>query len=185
MGPVRRKRDGLAGVSPRGRTLPTKHLGARIYSLAFFLAFALSLLMLATDNNLRTDFGTVTSGYYLHWYVILVAALADLVGAILLVVLATRRAILGGVVGSGLLALIFLGDIFTYSQVGFTSATSFADYLFGITYYGGDIRYLYDLLLAVYLGTFIGGLILFWKTRELRPAPGSASVEPPADRKAE
>ncbi len=157
--------------------MSTKFLGARLYSLAFLLAFALSLVMLATDNNLRTDFGTVTSGYYLHWYVVLVAGLADLAGAILLATLATRRAILGGVVGSGLLALVFVGDIFTYSQVGFSSATSFADYLFGINYYGGNIRYLYDVLLAVYIGTFLAGVILYWKTRE--PASGG-KPSPPA-----
>lgn len=125
--------------------------------------------MLATDNNLRTDFGTVTSGYYLHWYVVLITGLADLAGAALLATLATRKAILGGVVGSGLLALVFVGDILTYSQVGFSSPSSFADYLFGITYYGGNIRYLYDLLVAVYLATFVGGLILFWRTRESAP----------------
>lgn len=149
--------------------MSAKRLGARIYSLPFFLAFVLSIVMLATDNNLRTDFGTVTSGYYLHWYVVLITGLADLAGAALLATLATRKAILGGVVGSGLLALVFVGDILTYSQVGFSSPSSFADYLFGITYYGGNIRYLYDLLVAVYLATFVGGLILFWRTRESAP----------------
>ncbi len=158
--------------------MPTKHLGARVYSVPFLLAFALSLVMLATDKNLRTDFGSVTSGYYLHWYVVLIAGLADLAGAILLATLATRRAILGGVVGSGLLTLVFVGDVFTYSQVGFSSAGSFADYLFGITYYGGDIRYLYDLLLAVYIGTFLVGLILYWRTRE--PTAGSQTSPPSA-----
>ena len=155
--------------------MSAKRLGARIYSLPFFLAFVLSIVMLATDNNLRTDFGTVTSGYYLHWYVVLIAGLADLAGAALLATLATRKAILGGVIGSGLLALVFVGDIFTYSQVGFSSPTSFADYLFGITYYGGDIRYLYDLLLAVYLATFVGGLVLFWRTREAAPEEPSGA----------
>lgn len=143
---------------------------AQIYSGLFFLAAALSILMLLSDTNLRTDFGTVTSGYYLHWYVILITAMADTAGAALLFVVGSRTAIKGGVVGSGLLALIFLGDIFTYSQVGFGSASAFANYLFGITYYGGDLRYLYDLLLAVYLVAFVFGLVALGKTRESGPA---------------
>lgn len=138
---------------------------AAVYSVPFFLAFALSVVMLLTDTNLQTDFGTVTSGYYFHWYVILITALVDLAGAVLLVAVRSRIAIKAGVVGSGLLALIFLGDVFTYSRVGFSSASSFANYLFGVTYYGGDIRYLYDLIVAVYLVAFVFGLIILRKTR--------------------
>ncbi|MFZ0699048.1 MAG: hypothetical protein WAN74_02485 [Thermoplasmata archaeon] len=138
------------------------------YSLPFFLAFVLSVVMLATDKNLQTNFGTVSSGYYFHWYVVLVAAVAAIAGAVLLLVVRSRAAFIGGVIGSGLLAAIFLGDIFTYSQVGFSSMTDFANYLFGITYYGGNIRYLYDVLLAVYLATFFFGLVALALTRRSR-----------------
>ena len=141
------------------------------YSILFFLASALAFVMLATDTNLRTDFGTVSSGYYVHWYVVLVAGIATLAGGALLVATRTRRAILGGIVGSGLLALIIVGDIFTYSQVGSGSASDFAKYLFGVTYYGGDIRYLYDALLGVYLATFVVGLILLSLSGRERPPP--------------
>jgi hypothetical protein len=147
---------------------------ARGYSALFLLACALSVVMLLTDSNLKTDFGTLKSGYYAHWYVVLVTAIADLVGAALLLAVASRTAIRLGVVGSGLLALVFVADIFTYAQVGFASAGDFANYLFGVTYYGGDIRYLYDALLAVYILTFIVGLVMLGRTRS--PGPSSSAA---------
>ena len=152
---------------------------ARIYGAFFALAFALSVVMLLTDTNLRTDFGAVSSGYFLHWDVVLVTALADLVGAVLLMAVASRRAIEVGVVGSGLLALVFVGDIFTYRSVGFATATSFAQYLFGITYYGGDVRYLYDLVLVVYLAAFIFGAVALARTRNPEPPTGGSASGPP------
>jgi len=135
------------------------------YSLPFFLAFALSVVMLITDTNLRTDFGAMSSGYYSHWYVVLGTAVADLGGAIVLLLVRSRLAFKLGVVGSGLLTVLFFAVILTYSQVGFASATDFANYLFGITYSGGDIRYLYDVLLAVYFATFLGGIAVLGLTR--------------------
>ncbi|MGI0054722.1 MAG: hypothetical protein ACREB9_02870 [Thermoplasmata archaeon] len=138
---------------------------AAIYSSLFFLAFGLSVLMLLTDTNLRTDFGSMSSGYYAHWYVILVIAIVDVIGGVLLVVVGSRIAIKAGVVGAGLIALIFVGDILTYGQVGFSSASAFASYLLGWTYSGGNIRYLYDVLLAVYIVAFISGTVALAKTR--------------------
>ena len=149
---------------------------ARIYSGLFFLAFGLSVVMLLTDHNLRTDFGTQSSGYYTHWYVVLATAVADLVGAVLLVLLGSRLAIKGGVVGAGLLLLVFLGAILTYSSVGAASALDFAQYLFGITYSGGDIRYLYDVLVGVYLTAFALGVVIVRVTR-VRPM----SAVPPGE----
>jgi len=127
------------------------------YAGAFVLAFVISVVMLITDTNLQTNFGTV-SMYYAHWYVVLGTAVADLVGAALLLTLRSRTAVKLGVIGSGLLVVLFLAVIATYSQVGFTSAGDFANYLFGVTYYGGDIRYLYDVLLATYIATFLWGV---------------------------
>jgi hypothetical protein len=151
---------------------------AQGYSFFFFLAFALSIVMLITDTNLRTNFGTMKSGYFLHWDVIAATAVADLIGAILLVAVGSRTAIKGGIAGSGLLILIYLGDIATYSLVGFSSAKAFADYLFGITYFGGDIRYLYDVLLAVYILAFLVGIAFLAGTWE-RPPARSAQAQPP------
>jgi hypothetical protein len=150
----------------------------KLYSLPFLLAFALSVIMLVTDKNLQTNFGMVTSGYYLHWYVILVTAIADLVGAVLLLVVPSRMGIKLGVLGSGLLIAIFLGDILTYNIVGFSSASDFANYLFGVTYFGGDIRYLYDVLLAVYILTFLYGLVALVLTRRGRQTPPPTTETP-------
>jgi hypothetical protein len=141
------------------------------YGLAFALAFVLSVVMLITDKNLQTDFGSLSSGYYFHWYVILATAVADLAGAALLFALRSRSAVKAGVVGSGLLIALFVGVIVTYSQVGFSSATDFADYLFGITYSGGDVRYLYDVLLGVYVATFFWGVGLLVRSYLAARAP--------------
>ena len=151
-----------------------------IYSFPFFVAAGLSILMLITDKNLQTDFGTVSSGYFDQWYLILTTAVADVTGAILLLVLRTRRAVLAGVVGSGLLALLLLAGIFTYQQVGFSSASQMANYLFGITYYGGDIRYLYDVLLGTYLTTFLGGTIGLVATRSAHETPETPENRAPS-----
>jgi hypothetical protein len=143
-----------------------KSLFPVVYSLPFFVAAGLSVLMLATDKNLQTDFGTMASGYYAHWYAVLAMAVAALIAATLLLVVRSRFAVKLGVVGSGLLTVALLGAILTYQQVGFASAMDFANYLFGVTYFGGDIRYLYDVLLATDIATCIGGAVGLAVTRE-------------------
>lgn len=160
---------GLAEDSRPGRAQPADRAAAlsRAYAVFFLVAFGLSVVMLLTDTNLRTDFGAMPNGYFLHWWVVLVTAVADLVGAALLLALASRLAIKGGVLGSTLLAAVYIGVVFTYSSVGFASAYDFAEYLFGVTYSGGDIRYLYDAVLAVYLLTAVFGAVLLGKTRVL------------------
>jgi len=153
-----------------------------LFSAAFVLAFALAVVMLITDTNLQTDFGSMSSGYYVHWYVILGTAVADLIGVVLLLLLRSRTAVKLCTLGSGLLVAVFLAAIFTYSQVGFASASDFANYLFGVTYSGGDIRYLYDVLLAVYIATFLWGVVglaVSWGTA-VRAAPTpERSLTPP------
>lgn len=156
---------------------------ARIYGLLFLVAFVLSVWMLLTDKNLRTNFGLQTSGIYLHWYVIVVLAFADVAGAVLLFTLGSRRAVVAGIAGSGVAVLIFLGDIFSYSQVGggfFSSPSEFAKYLFGISYYGGDVRYLYDTLLAAYLITFLVGWAILRRGSRRRSSPPAAWNSHPA-----
>jgi len=145
-----------------------------IYSLPFLVAAGLSILMLATDKNLQTNFGTMASGYYIHWYAVLGMAVADLVGAALLLVFRSRTAVKLGVVGSSLLTLALLGAILAYQQVGFASAMDFANYLFGVTYYGGDIRYLYDVLLATDIATVVGGVVGLVLTRDAPASEGAA-----------
>jgi hypothetical protein len=151
-----------------------------LYGLPFLIAFGLSVVMLMTDKNLQTNFGLVSSGYFSHWYVILATAVADLAGAFLLLFVRSRTSVKLGVLGSGLLAAVFVGAIFTYNQVGggfFTTPTSFADYLFGITYYGGDIRYLYDALFGVYVATFVSGIAVLVLTRASRARAGAVAGE--------
>ncbi|MGC2035389.1 MAG: hypothetical protein WA761_08105 [Thermoplasmata archaeon] len=150
------------------------------YGLPFVLAFALSVTMLITDKNLQTDFGTMSSGYYFHWYVVLGTAVADALGAGLLFLVRSRLAVKAGVAGSGLLVALFAGDVLTYCQVGFTSASAFADYLFGVAYSGGNIRYLYDVVLAVYVVTFLWGVAYLALTRSSRVPSRSARSEVPA-----
>ena len=149
-----------------------KELFPIVYSLLFLVAFGLSVLMLITDKNLQTDFGSISSGYYIHWYGVLAMAIADLAGAGVLLAFRSRIAVKLGVVGSGLLTVALLGVIATYHQVGFASAMDFANYLFGVTYYGGDIRYLYDALLGTDLGTFAVGLAGLVLTRDAAAATG-------------
>jgi len=151
----------------------TKSAFPIVYSLPFLLAAGLSIWMLVTDKNLQTDFGTVSSGYFSHWYAVLAMAVADLVGAGLLLVVRSRTAVKLGVVGSGLLSVMLLGVVLTYQQVGFASAGDFANYLFGVTYYGGDVRYLYDALLATDIGTFVAGAVGLVLTRDTDTSAGS------------
>jgi len=152
----------------------TKNLFPIAYSAPFLLAAGLTILMLATDKNLQTDFGTVSSGYFSHWYAVLAMAAADLAGAGLLLAFRSRAAVKVGVVGSALLSVLLLGVVLTYQQVGFASAMDFANYLFGVTYYGGDIRYLYDALLATDIGTCVVGVVGLVLTRDL-PAPAESN----------
>jgi hypothetical protein len=153
---------------------PRTGLFATIYSLPFWLGAGLAVLMLATDKNLQTDFGTISSGYFVHWYAVLAIAIADVVGAVLLLWTRSRTAVKVGVVGSGLLSVALLAVIFTYSQVGFASAGAFANYLFGVTYYGGDLRYLYDALLGTELGTCAVGVVGLVLTRDARAAQSAS-----------
>ena len=53
-------------------------------------------------------------------------------------------------------AVFLIADIATYSMVGFTSASSFATYLFGFSKFKGSLPYipgLYDVLFAFYIIT--------------------------------
>jgi hypothetical protein len=148
-----------------------------MYSLAFVVAGVLSVVMLVTDKNLQNNFGTVSSGYFVHWYAVLGMAILDFAGAGLLIAVGTRRMAQIGVIGSALFALAMVADIATWSLVGFSSPTSFADYLFGVTYFGGDIRYLFDALLAAYIATSAVGAVGLRLTRD---APHSAPTGAPS-----
>lgn len=140
-------------------------------ALLFLLDFAVTLVMLATDKNLQTDFGG-SPPYYLHWYGALGMGILDLAAAGVILTLRMgvapgeplrgfRRGLMwGGVVWPILAALAMVGVVATYQQVGFQSAMQFAQYLFGVTAYPGVLSYipwLYDVLLAMYFLTAIVG----------------------------
>jgi hypothetical protein len=157
---------------------------ASVYSLAFFIAAALGIVMLITDKNLQTDFGAVSSGYYAHWYGVLALVVVTLIGAALLVAIRSRNVVKLAIAGSGVSIVALLGIVLTYQQVGFSSAMAFAQYLFGITDYGGDVRYLYDALLAVYIVAFVGGLVGLLLTREAQAPAGPTEGAKPGPNQA-
>jgi len=159
--------------------LPAKRLFPIVYSLPFLVAAGLSVLMLLTDKNLATDFGAMSNGHYSHWYAVLGMAIADLAGAGILLAFRSRLAVKVGVLGSAAFALALVVAVFTYRQVGFGSASAFADYLFGITYFGGDLRYLYDVLLGTYVATSVSGAVGLALTRVPRVSGASIDARSP------
>lgn len=136
-----------------------KSSGFRIMGILFLIAFLVTLVILFTDKNLQTDFGSVKH-YFYHWYGLLAAGLLSLIGSLLLIALPRRSLAKVGLGGSIVIAIFLVADITTYSMVGFSSAADFATYLFGITKYPGVLSYvpgLYDVLLALYVITIIVG----------------------------
>jgi hypothetical protein len=158
--------------------------------LLLFVDFLISVVMLATDKNLQTDFGSVAP-YYLHWYGVLAMAIVDLLAALTLLSFAAvpmlrgrapsfqRVAVVGGLVWSVLAMLAMVGIVETYQQVGFPSANAFATYLFGVTPYPDALSYipwLYDLLLVAYLLTAVVGVWAVWRGRSAPASSASSST---------
>lgn len=143
------------------------------FALLLLVDMVLSIVMLVTDKNLQTDFGA-QSPYYLHWYGVLGMTVLDLLLGLALLVYATmpmvqkmsasarRGVVIGGLAWTVIAIIAMLGIVATYSQVGFSNAGQFAQYLFGVTPYSGVMSYLpwlYDLLLVAYLVTAIVGAL--------------------------
>ncbi len=136
------------------------------FSIFFLVQFAVTMIILFTDHNLQTDFGTVPK-YFLHWYGLLITGIADLLAFALLLFVNKRQFVLIGVIWSAFMAIFQVADIATYSSlnVGLT-ATKFATYLFGFGRYPGALPYipgLYDLLFAIYLIALGFGIYLYRK----------------------
>jgi hypothetical protein len=161
-------------------TLSRGRVGA--FALLLLVDFVIVAVMLATDKNLQTDFGTVQSGYYFHWYGLLVEGILDLIVAVAVVSTISLSAmkrqsfssrkyvVIGGLGWTVVAILAMLGIVFTYQQVGFSSMTEFAKYLFGTTAYAGVgsyIPWLYDLLLAAYILTALVGALATRKVRSV------------------
>ena len=100
-----------------------------------------AVIILLTDKNLQTDFG-IHARYFIHWYGMLVIAIIALIAGAILLTSKKRSLGLAGTIGSAFIALFLVGDLATYSQVGFTSVSQFATYLFGVTKYPGSLSYI-------------------------------------------
>ena len=140
----------------------------RVEGALFIVAFIVAVVILLTDMNLQTDFG-IHARYFIHWYGMLVIAIVALIAGIILLTTKKRSLGLAGTIGSALIALFLVGDLATYSQVGFTSVAQFATYLFGITKYPGTLSYMpgmYDLLLILFILAAIAGAISLRRKKE-------------------
>lgn len=135
-------------------------------AVMYVICFIVTVVILFTDKNLQTDFGSVKP-YFVHWYGMLVIALIEIVASILLFTMGSRKLYLASLIGSLLLALFLVADIFTYSMVGFSSPQQFATYLFGVTNYEGNVMYipgLYDVLFALLVVTSIASFFSYRKS---------------------
>lgn len=158
----------------------------RIYAFTalLFIDFVLVAVMLATDVNLQTNFGAA-SKYYVHWWGLLAEGVLTLLAALAMVLAAmrvskggrgmwsSRGLVLGGLLFAIVAFIADLGIVFTYAQVGLTMS-QFEQYLFGQSYYGNDIRYLYDVVLVFYALTAVVGAIAAMRVRGV--AMGSPST---------
>jgi hypothetical protein len=158
------------------------------FGLFLILDFLLTLVMLATDKNLQTDFGAHPA-YYVHWYAGLGEAIIDLLAGLAVIAYVAvpsfqrmslrqrKGAVYGAFVWTILVILASVGVVETYQQVGFASANDFAQYLFqGTTYPYTQpyIPWLYDVILVFYLVTAVLGILSVLKIRSAwtaSPAP--------------
>jgi len=133
-----------------------------VVGILLLIDFLITMLILLTDHNLQTDFG-ITKPYFIHWYGLLITGIIDLVGAAIIFAKPTPQNTTIAAVGSLLLAIFLVADVATYSLVGFSSASSFATYLFGFSKYPGSLPYipgLYDLLFVFYVITSGAAFVL-------------------------
>ena len=136
-----------------------KERAFRVPAVLLFVDFLITVLILYTDHNLQTDFGT-TSPYFIHWYGLLITGIAALCGSIIIFARPGRKTRTAGATGTLILFLFLIGDVATYQMVGFTTPVQFATYLFGISAYPHSLPYipgLYDILVIFYLISAIAG----------------------------
>ncbi|MGA7861071.1 MAG: hypothetical protein WCB19_04370, partial [Thermoplasmata archaeon] len=87
-----------------------------------------------------------------------------------------RYSLIAATVWAWLAVVAMVAVVATYKQVGFSSASQFAQYLFGVSAYPGALSYipwLYDLLLALFIISAIVGVIVVVHIRKPAPPPGS------------
>ncbi len=119
----------------------------------YIIAFLVTLFIISTDQNLKTDFGSVKP-YFIHWYILAATGVVDIIVAIVILARNNKTTQTLSWMWALLMILIMVGDILTYKSVGFTTPSQFAQYLFGITKYPQTLNYipgLYDVLFLVYI----------------------------------
>jgi hypothetical protein len=143
---------------------------SRMLAGFFVVQFLITLVILLTDMNLRNDFGFYTgSGYFIHWWGLLVTAVVDVLGVGLLIFKPSRTVFKIGAGWSIFMVAFLFGDILLYKEVGFSTPTQFADYLFGFSKYPSTESYypgLYAVLAAIYIIIVIFCLVLILSKRE-------------------
>jgi hypothetical protein len=170
-------------------TLSGKRTG--VFAVLLLVDFVIVLVMLATDQNLQSDFGIHPAPpYYVHWYGVLGEGVVDLVAALVIFALvvvpamrgravASRRwVILGGVVWMLVAIIVNISIVESYSMVGLSSESQFSRYLFGVTPDPGFLPYipwLYDLLLASMVLSLLVGLVSLARVRRPVGAPAPSS----------
>lgn len=135
-------------------------LKAKLIAAILFACFALTSLILATDVNLQTNFGSVKP-FFIHWYGLLVTGIIDLVGGVLFL-RAARPPYLIATIWFVFMPVFMVADTLTYAEVYFKTPAQFAVYLFGITKYPGTLYYIpgaFDALFALYLAGFAACLL--------------------------
>lgn len=146
-----------------------ENYGTRYMAFLYALSFIVIVVILFTDRNLQTDFGSVQP-YFYHWFGLLATGIIDLIGVFILVLKPGRRVVLTSLSVSIIMVVFLLADTLAYSSVGFSTLQSFATYLFGVTRYQGNMNYipgLYDILLALYVVNFL--IALFYLRKISRP----------------
>ncbi len=136
-----------------------KLTSARVLGALMVIGFLITLVILITDDNLKNDFGLYTgSGYFIHWYGLLVTGIIDIIAAIILFLRPSRFCLALGFAWSIVMIAFLFGDTLLYSQVGFSTMSQFEDYLFGLSKLAGSESYypgLYDVLIGLYVVSLI------------------------------
>jgi hypothetical protein len=176
--------SGSTGTSGNGRA---GRSWVQIFGALILIDFLLVLVMLATDMNLQTDFGT-SARYFAHWYGLLAEGILDLLVALAVLGNATmpsmwnqrpgrvKKIVTAALVWVILAIFADLAIVFSWQQVGFTSMNQFAMYLFDTASpaSGGYIPWLYDALLAAYIVTAVVGVLAWTQVRKWGSTPVSA-----------
>jgi hypothetical protein len=132
-----------------------------VLSFIFYVCFALTVVILVTDQNLQTNFGAVKP-YFIHWYGLLITGLVDLIGGVLFLVRRNPPLFVANI-WFVFMPIFMVADTLTYAEVFFNSPAQFAVYLFGFKKFPGTLAYipgLFDVLFALYILGFLACVLV-------------------------